>query len=161
MSKIKYTKVPYEEEKEEFERYVEEVSKGIKEKKLKAALIKENIKAIKNAYKEAKLIPLKNDMWKKLENTDSWKTTDEEKIEKAVARNERSSGRRNIEKVIEEFLSGKVRAPIVMSYNRKNGVYKNHTLIGGNTRLMVARALGELSPEYRQPEVVLVKLPDW
>ena len=160
MSKIKYTKVPYEEEKEEFERYVKRVSKN-KDKKEEADAIEKNTETIKNAYKKAKLTLLKNDMWKKLENTDSWKTTDEEKIEKAVARNERSSGRRNIEKVIEEFLSGKVRAPIVMSYNRKNGVYKNHTLIGGNTRLMVARALGELSPEYRQPEVVLVKLPDW
>jgi len=154
MLKIKYTKVRYEEEEEEFERYVKRVSKN-KDKKEEADAIEKNTEAIKNAYKKAKLTLLKNDMWKKLENTDSWNTTDEKEIDDAVARNERTgSGTRNIEKVVKEFLSGKVRAPIVVSYNRN----RNHILIGGNTRLMVARALGD---EVGQPVVVLVELPDW
>jgi len=154
MLKIKYTKVRYEEEEEEFERYVKRVSKN-KDKKEEADAIEKNTEAIKNAYKKAKLTLLKNDMWKKLENTDSWNTTDEKEIDDAVARNERTgSGTRNIENVVNEFLSGKVRAPIVVSYNQN----KNYILIGGNTRLMVARALGDA---VGQPVVVLVKLPDW
>jgi len=155
MSKIKYIKVRYEEEEGEFERYVEEVSKDIEDKKEKADAIKENTKAIKDAYKKAKLTPLKNGIWQNLENTDSWNTTDEKSIKKAVARNKRTgSGTRNIENVKEEFFSGKVRAPIVVSYDRN----KKYILIGGNTRLMVARALGDA---VGQPVVVLVKLPDW
>jgi len=159
MLKIKYTKVSYEKEKEEFERYVEEVSKDIKDKKEKAAAIEKNTEAIKNAYKKAKLTLLKNGIWQNLENTDSWGTTDEEKIKKAIARNERTgSGFRNIENVVNEFLSGKVRAPIVVSYDRN----KKYILIGGNTRLMVARALGDVGVGLiGQPVVVLVKLPDW
>jgi len=154
MSKIKYTKVSYEDEEGEFERYVKRVSKN-KDKKKEADAIEKNTEAIKNAYKKAKLTLLKNDMWKKLENTDSWNTTDEKEIDDAVARNERTgSGTRNIENVVNEFLSGKVRAPIVVSYNQN----KNYILIGGNTRLMVARALGDA---VGQPVVVLVKLPDW
>jgi len=163
MKKIKYIKVRYEKEKGEFERYVESVSKGIKEKKLKAALIKQNIEAIKNAYKKAKLTPLTNDIWQNLENTDSWGTTTEQKVKNAIARNKKTgSGFRNIDNVVDEFLSGKVRAPIVVAYNRENGIYKKHILIGGNTRLMVARALGaEGVGIIGQPVVVLVELPDW
>jgi len=163
MLKIKYTKVRYEEEEEEFERYVESVSKGIEEKKLKAALIEQNTEAIKNAYKKAKLTLLKNGIWQKLENTDSWGTTTEQKVKNAVERNkETGSGFRNIDNVVDEFLSGKVRAPIVVAYRRENGIYKKHILIGGNTRLMVARALGDAGVGIiGQPVVVLVKLPDW
>jgi len=163
MLKIKYTKVRYEEEEGEFERFVEEVSKDIEDKKKKADAIKENTKAIKNAYKKAKLTLLKNDIWQKLENTDSWGTTTEQKVKNAVERNKRTgSGFRNIDNVVDEFLSGKVRAPIVVAYHRENGIYKKHILIGGNTRLMVARALGAAGVGIiGQPVVVLVKLPDW
>ena len=147
MSNINYIKVPYSEEEEEFERFVENFSQT-EDEKAKATFIKQNIKAIKDAYEKALLVTLWPDMWKKLENTDSWKTTDEEKIEKAIEQNRTA---RNIDNVLKEFRSGIVRAPIVASYDKN----KRLVLIAGNTRLMIARAYN-----FR-PKIVLVELPDW
>jgi hypothetical protein len=106
---------------------------------------------LRAAYRNGKLQTLTDSKWRDLDNTDSWKTDTLEKIQKAIKSNARSSGKRSIENVLKEFLTGSVRAPIVLSFN--NG--KNMSLIAGNTRLMVARMLGI------KPDVVVVDLNDW
>jgi hypothetical protein len=69
-----------------------------------------------------------------------------EKIEKAIADNDEP---RNIDAVIEEFKSKTIRCPIVLE--KEDGVYY---LIGGNTRLMVAKYLKII------PKIIVLKT-DW
>jgi hypothetical protein len=143
---VKWKKVSYTDELGEFERINEDFSYGATSKEKRS-----NLDMLRAAYRNGKLQTLTDSKWRDLDNTDSWKTDTLEKIQKAIKSNARSSGKRSIENVLKEFLTGSVRAPIVLSFN--NG--KNMSLIAGNTRLMVARMLGI------KPDVVVVDLNDW
>lgn len=136
MSNIRWYKVGFSLEKDEFTRVAADFSPPGDRK-----ILAENIKSIQNYFTKSNLTTLDSMMWRKLENTDSWNTKTLKDIEKAIKGNYKSSGNRSIENVLKEFVSGKVRAPVVMKYN-KNQL----TLIGGNTRLMVARVL-DISPK--------------
>lgn len=130
MPMIEWKKVNFSEESGEFERVAKYFSEGPKG-------YKQNLSSIKEMYSKSSLENLTNSIWRNMENTDSFETDTIEKIQKAIGENTAGSGRRNIENVIKEFFSGKVRAPVVLQYDGG----KLNTLIAGNTRLMVARML--------------------
>lgn len=140
---ITWKKVPYYDEKEEFRRTAKFFSDDPKS-------FNDNSKALEKFYNVANLTKLTEQIWRKLENTDSWETDTILKIQKAINVNSSSSGSRSIENVLKEFFNGSVRAPIVLQYDEN----KSYTLIAGNTRLMVARMLNT------PVNVVLVK-SDW
>jgi len=127
----KFLKVPYNSERGEFERVAKDFSGGNQ----KAFL--ENKKSLEKKYSVSRLYELRDDLWKKLENTDSYLIENMNDIKKAVRKNSASSGNRNIENVFKEFINGSVRAPIILCYDSN----KKYTLVAGNTRLMVARLM--------------------
>lgn len=135
---LSFIKVPFKDEKEEFIRTVKEFSSEED--------FDENLNLLKKLYKNAEPQVLDKKHWKEMENTDSWKTTTRKKIEKAIVDNNEP---RNIDAVIDEFKSKTIRCPIVLE--KEDGVYY---LIGGNTRLMVAKLLGII------PKIVVLKT-DW
>ena len=96
--------------------------------------------------KESKLIPLSDEMWNSLENTDSLdiKTADWGRVDhRAVAGHpEAARDWQNLKQRIES--GAQLDAPIICA---KNG--RLH-LVSGNTRLMVMRALGQT------PHILLV-----
>ena len=110
----------------------------------------ENKKALGKFYSKSGLSELSEALWKKLENSDSYSIQNIDDIKKAVKGNLASSGNRDVENVVKEFMSGSVRAPIILRYNLNN----NYTLVAGNTRLMVARMLRV------KPKCVFIKT-DW
>jgi hypothetical protein len=135
MMQISWKKVPYIDEKEEFERTVKNFSEKVDEK--------ENNTFLKKAYTTSKLISLNDRDWKNMENTDSWNVGTFENIQKII------KGDRNITVIINEFFSNSVRAPIAIRLG-EGQLY----LVGGNTRLMAASVLGV------KPKIVVVET-DW
>ena len=98
---------------------------------------------IEDGYQHGSLVELTDNIWEKLENTDSWGI---ESLEDAKRYAEEYD--KDIESIIEGFESGKsLPAPIVLI--KPDGV---PYLIAGNTRLMVAKAL------KITPRVVVVDL---
>ena len=128
---IIWKKVPYDEERGEFERTSKQFSDDSK-------ALEENKKNIRNKYSQSSVVDLQSKYWQMMENTDSWETDTISKIQSAIGSNSSSSGSRSIENVLKEFLTGSVRAPIVLQYNEGKSYY----LVAGNTRMMVARMLG-------------------
>lgn len=135
-----FVKVPFKDESEEFKRTAEEFSSSNKED------IEENFNFLKKMYAESDPQSLTNKQWKQMENTDSWTSTSRQKIENAIKANDEP---RDIDSVINEFKSGSVRCPIVIE--KEDGTYY---LVGGNTRLMVARYL------KIAPKIIVIKT-DW
>lgn len=125
---INWTRTSFSDEKEEFLR----TAKFFSDAKQK----NENFKILETNYKTAKLLPLNDRDWSKMQNTDSWDTDTLEKIQKVVKKVPRS-----VESVINEFFSGKVRSPIALRLG-DGTLY----LVAGNTRLMVAKML-EVKPK--------------
>ena len=81
----------------------------------------------------AKLVTLTDEIWRKLGNTDSWETKTWDEVKERA-----DEYGKDWETVAEGMRNGdELPAPIVVKW--KNGTYR---LIGGNTRLMVARVLG-------------------
>jgi len=91
----------------------------------------ENYEDIMAAGKNAKLVPLEEDVWSKLENTDSYKTNT---VEKANSRAKKYN--RDIANVF-DGMGTELPAPVVL-FREGEPPY----LVGGNTRLMASRALG-------------------
>lgn len=139
MMQINWKRVPYTDEKEEFERTAENFTED-------RAQLKTNTKLLQTNYKTAKLGALSDSDWKKMKNTDSYYTKTVEDIQKAIKKNGEP---RNITSVINEFTSGGVRAPIVIRLS-DNTMY----LVAGNTRLMIAKMLGIT------PKIVIINT-DW
>lgn len=85
-----------------------------------------------SAYKNGNITKLNDRDWSMLQNTDSWETTDMSYVKKYA--NEYG---RDVDRLVNAFLQDeKMDAPIVLSID--DSMY----LVAGNTRLMVARALG-------------------
>ena len=93
--------------------------------------------------KKGKIIDLSDDIWSKLDNTDSW---DIKSIEDARVLADEYD--KDIESLIRGFESGKASMPAPIILKRQEGGYY---LIAGNTRLMVARAFGMI------PKILLVE----
>lgn len=118
-----WKKPTFDSEKEEFERVADEA--GIPLEELRAA------------FQQAPLENLTDKDWSRLENTDSWETTSLE-----AGRELAQKYGRDIDRIAQ---GGALPAPIVLELDGKL------TLVAGNTRLMVARALKD------SPKVVWVK----
>jgi hypothetical protein len=100
---------------------------------------------LKKSYSIASIKNLNDNIWSKIKNTDSWQATTINKVNKAISNNSKSSGNRDIYKVLKEVLGTRVRCPIVLDYA------STYTLIAGNTRLMACRLIGIT------PKVIFVK----
>lgn len=99
--------------------------------------------ALTNAYATAQLVDLTDDVWSSLENTDSWEVSDEQRARQLAKRYGK-----DLSPII-AGLKGNSRLPAPIVLQRQDG---SMTLVGGNTRLMAARALGIT------PKVALAKL---
>ena len=118
-----------QEEMGELERTAEELSLSLKE--------------LLTATQKGTLVVLDDHLWSQMENTDSWQTTDMDTVEQLGMEYER-----DVNQLVRAMKQGKILpAPLVLI--KPDGV---PYLVGGNTRLMVARALGI------RPKVFLVKL---
>lgn len=108
----------WDDEKAEFKRTVKELSL--------------DPRLLKGAFGGGKLVRLRQVDWQQLDNTDSWG------INLRDARRLAKEFGRNIEKILKGFKDGrKMPAPIVL-FREGERPY----LIGGNTRLMAAHAVG-------------------
>ena len=126
---VSWYKPPISEEYEEMERTSEDLGIDLHE--------------IEDGYENGSLIDLTDDIWEKMENTDSWNIRDLQHAKEYAEEYDK-----DIESIIEGFESGnRLPAPIVLI--KSDGV---PYLIAGNTRLMVARALKVI------PKVVMVRI---
>lgn len=147
---LKWKKVKFSDEEGEFDRVVTDLTSAhhkAKKTKQEDSTWDAYYNNIKKSYATATIVSLSPPVWKSLENTDSNKVKTLMDVEKAIQANSKGSGTRSIVGVINEFISNTVRAPIVLEYKR--GKY---TLVAGNTRLMLCKAL-DISPD-----VVMIKL---
>ena len=99
--------------------------------------------AVREAFKKATKTKLDDDVWEKLENTDSWETTSV----KSLAEKADEYGR-DWRRVVDGLTTG-VQMPRSIVLKKPDGTF---TLVGGNTRLMAMRALGI------KPEVMVVDM---
>ena len=102
------------------------------------------LKALKQAFKNHAVEELTDDQWAGLENTDSWETDSFDKVHKLAVEYDK-----NLNYVIHQFGSPKQKVEMSIVLKRKDG---STTLVAGNTRLMMARALGV------RPKVMVVDL---
>ena len=98
--------------------------------------------ALKASFKAGKQVPLPNHIWKKLQNTDSYHTDTPQKAHSLAKQYGRDS--HSIGKVMKN--GGNMPAPVVMKHK---GEYH---LVGGNTRLMMARA-HKVKPQVHMMEI--------
>ena len=102
-----------------------------------------SLKKLLTAAQQGTLVTLSDDLWSQMENTDSWETTDINTVEKLGIEYERDVGR-----LVQAMKTGQtLPAPLVLV--KPDGI---PYLVGGNTRLMVARALGI------KPKVFLIQI---
>lgn len=110
----------------------------------------EFVRIFKEKAQEAELVNLTEDMWSVLENTDSFDIAhdDWEQVAEHVNHTNRETGAdrswEDLRLKIEQGLE--LEAPIVLKHSGRLH------LVSGNTRLMVARALGKL------PKILLVEM---
>ena len=110
-------------------------------------------------YRSAPVVNLNNVNWSRMANTGSWLDNNysEMKTFKQLFRNLQNDGeKRNISRVVQQFIgdgevndfSGRVECPICLKLNATGGVVQDGKfmgplyLVGGNTRLTVAKILG-------------------
>jgi hypothetical protein len=98
---------------------------------------------LERAYNDATPKILTDSIWRRLSHTESYTTRTTAAVDKALARINRTTA--DLSNIIDEFNTGRIRAPIVLQYGNQ------YRLIAGNVRLMVAR-VGEIPPK-----VVFVK----
>lgn len=110
------------------------------------------IRAFIEKAKESRLFNLTEEMWSELENTDSFdilKDNFEKVKEHTEYYNKETSSNRDWQDLKQKMEQGQeLDAPIILKY-----LNKLH-LVSGNTRLMLARALG------KTPKVLLVEMED-
>lgn len=111
----------------------------------------ESIQQIISILDSAEQIELPDEMWQRLENTDSFYNIRQEHIEDAEQKNEEYNNelspenKRDFQGLVNRFYEGhEIESPTILK--NKEGVLH---LVSGNTRLMIARALGI------QPKVII------
>lgn len=134
-----WAKVPFKEEIGEFER----TALFFGEK----ADLQKNLKMLEDLYAKAKPEILKPDDWGKAQNTDSWRIKTLEQMERVFRRNRAF---RDVSVILKEIYGPKIRCPIFIRLANKK-LY----LVGGNTRLMVARVI------KLQPVKCIILKTDW
>lgn len=146
MPTINWNKVSFDSEISEMRRIAEHFTPD-KDTTRKQA-VDGNLKYLRQHYTKSVPAILTNQIWSKLGNTDSWNTRTLSDVNKAILDNSKTSGMRDSTSIVMEYMSGVVRCPIVLQTE------DGYTLIAGNTRLMVAKALGVI------PKCVIIKT-DW
>ena len=134
-SKIVWSKGPFKDEMEEFKRVVESVWELHPTKDAKEFNI--TLKDLEKVYSKSQPKLLNDATWRKLENSDSWKSTTIEKILKTFKAN---NVKRDISRILNQFIHRKMDAPIVLQFIPKHE--HSPELIAGNTRLMFCKFLG-------------------
>lgn len=113
----------------------------------------ENVSRALASYEAGKIVELSNSDWEALENTDSFseirpgRVDDVEHLIAGSNSDLPDHLKRSVPRLLDAFQGGSIDAPIIM----RNSEGRLH-LVSGNTRLMLARALGI------QPYVLMV---DW
>ena len=146
MPSINWKKTSFDDELSEFKRTTEEYTPEQGSARKKA--IESNLQYLKQQYNKSNPIMLTDQIWKSLGNTDSWGIKNLSDVNDRILKNSKTSGMRDATSVVMEYMSGSVRAPIVLQTG------DGYILIAGNTRLMVAKALGI------SPKCVIIKT-DW
>jgi len=119
---VSWYKPSFEEESDEIERVARDLSLESRD--------------VLSALEGGSLISLSEDTWAHLDNTDSFATKDLSEVLRLAEEYDRPS----VQSIIEKFKhGGSLPAAIVLGL--PDG---SDTLVGGNTRLMVARAFGQL-----------------
>lgn len=88
---------------------------------------------LKSALAAGRKGPLHDKHWEQLQNTDSWETTKMEHVRKLA-----SDYERDVDRIHKGMTQGQSLPSPMVVHRPKKPPY----LVGGNTRLMVARALG-------------------
>lgn len=101
---------------------------------------------LKNGIQNGVLVGLADDLWSKLENTDSWKIG---MGNFALVRSFAEEYGRDDQKLLEAMRQGKsMEAPVILQFG------DTLHLVSGNTRLMLAKALG------KTPKVIIVHIDE-
>lgn len=101
---------------------------------LAAARLNIHKRSVKDIYTDASVMTMLEGVWRKLENTDSWRTRTSSQCTVDVS------------DMIDKFNTGKVAAPVVIEYGRDK-----YWLVSGEQQLQVARVSGII------PKVVFVR----
>ena len=120
--------------KPEFDSEINEFKRVAKDKLI-------DLNDLRKAYKSASLIFLDNNLWKSIENTDSWETTTKERAATVAKKHNR-----DIDKIYQN-IRDQMDSPIVLIKGDEPP-----TLISGNTRLMACRVL------KIYPKIVLIRI---
>jgi|TARA_B100001093_G_C26843563_1_gene1021698 hypothetical protein len=120
---------------------------------------RELLEYAESQYRSAPVVNLSNVNWSRMANTGSWFDNNYSEIKtfKQLFRNLRDDGeRRNVSRIVSQFMgegeindfNGTVDCPICLKLNATGGVVQQGKflgplyLVGGNTRLTVAKILG-------------------
>lgn len=131
LTRLRWVRSSYYDEVKEFERVTKETKRPVAE--------------LRQAYQAGVTSRLDAAVWRKLNNTDSANPSlNEAAVRRLLSRI------RDVDAIIAEYKSGKVRMPIIL----RTGAHTQptYTLVAGNTRLCVARLLKV------QPQVVIMTL---
>lgn len=93
---------------------------------------------LQRSYDDARIQVLSESIWRKLNHTESYSTRNTADVDNALRRINRTTA--DLSNVIDEFNTGRIRAPIVLQYGNQ------YRLVAGNVRLMVAR-VGHIPPK--------------
>ena len=135
MNTITWVKADFEAEIEEFQRVVLDFfGKGpVGNITMHISEVKPHIEYLKALYQKEHPEPLRDNTWRTFIDSESWSTTNISLIYDAMKAN---GEQRNLERIIKQFIDGKVSAPIGL-----RDANKKLECVAGNTRLMLARAL--------------------
>lgn len=120
---------------EEFDQIADELTPKAADKKEYQAALGNTRNMLRKMYDASRQTILTDGVWKNLQNTDSWKTTTYEYVERAIARNRSTSGDVDIYTAISDVLTT-ANCPIILKASNR------YVLIAGNTTLMACRLIG-------------------
>lgn len=127
-----WKKGSFEAEKSEFERY---------------GYDKKNFQILRMKYAGAGLTNLQENIWRQLNNTDSYDCRSFEQLQKIMKLNKAP---RDVNRIVEQFKKS-VDAPIIILWSEVPNK-PQYELVAGNTRLCVARILKQV------PKVVIIDM---
>jgi len=108
------------------------------------------ISDIENAFNTGNIVTLSDDVWSKLENSDSW---DIKSLEDAIELAKKYN--KNWKPTLSAIKDNKtINPPFILNYNKDN-----YYLVGGNTRLMFYKALG-ITPKVLIGKLEQIKLTE-
>lgn len=134
---IMFESLEGEEKKEYFQDEMDEIERAAQDLS-RDGKYETSVKEILNVFKNAKETKLDNEVWKKLENTESnqIKKGDMDKVVELAKKYHKSSPL----KLKDAIMSGEYKPPLILKFGNQ------YHLVAGNTRLCTAAALG-ISPK--------------